>query len=83
MRIAFYVALTDKACDKQMELIQSMKHLLPIVGIIRVKNTRICRRYLKVNGKKDFKLAEAVPTNVKIIRQNPEGRRSKGTEGKS
>jgi hypothetical protein len=72
MRTAFYIALTDVACE-EVDLIRSMKHLLPNVGIIRVKDDGRCRRHLKVNGKRDLKLAEAVPTFVEIIRQNREG----------
>jgi hypothetical protein len=70
MCIAFYVAFTHKACKKQPELIRSMKHLLPNVGIIRVKDDGKCRRYLNVHGKRDFKLAEAIPTAVEILRED-------------
>ena len=67
LRVAFYVALTDEAC-KQVELIRSVKKLLPNVGIIRVKANGRCRTYLRCNGKKDPKLAEATPTVVEILR---------------
>jgi hypothetical protein len=68
LRVVFYIALTDQAC-MQVELIRSMKHLLPNVGIIRVKDDGRCRSHLKVDGQKDFKLAEAVPTVVDILRE--------------
>jgi hypothetical protein len=70
LRVAFYVALTDDAC-KNVELIRSVKKLLPNVGIIRVKPDGRCRRYLKRNGKKDPKLAVATPIVVEILRERP------------
>jgi len=71
LRVAFYVALTDKAC-KQVELIRSVKKLLPIVGIIRVKEDGRCRTWLRSDGKKDSKLAEAMPTVVEILCEGPD-----------
>lgn len=68
LRVAFYVALTDAACEKT-ELIRSIKRLLPGVGIIRVKPNGKCRGNLKCNGKKDPKLAEAVPMTVEIVQK--------------
>jgi len=47
IRIAFYVALTEKAC-KRVDLLRSMKKLLPDVGIIRVKPDGYCRHYLRI-----------------------------------
>ncbi len=70
LRVAFYVALTDEAC-KKIELIRSVKKLLPDVGIIRVKANGRCRAYLRCNGKKEPKLAEATPTVVEILREKP------------
>jgi hypothetical protein len=81
MRVAFYVALTDEAC-KQVELIRSVKKLLPIVGIIRVKDDGGCRTYLRCDGKKDPKLAEAIPTVVEILREKPD-RPAAGNEKQS
>lgn len=66
LRVAFYVALTDGACQN-IELIRSLKRLLPNVGIIRVKANGKCRDYLRYNGKKEAKLAEAVPTVIHIV----------------
>jgi hypothetical protein len=66
LRVAFYIALTDQACE-QIELIRSMKRLLPNVGIIRVKDDGRCRNNLKAGGERDSELAKAVPTVVKIL----------------
>jgi hypothetical protein len=68
LHVAFYVALTDSACQ-QINLIRSLKRLLPNVGIIRVKSDGKCRHYLRCNGKKEAKLAEATPTVVEILPQ--------------
>ena len=68
LRVAFSVALTQKACTR-IELIRSVKHLLPAVGIVRVKPDGSCRDYLRLNGKKDLKVAKAVPAIVEIIRE--------------
>jgi hypothetical protein len=65
-RVAFYVALSDSAC-KRVELIRSVKKLLPTVGIIRVKPDGKCRPHLHVNGRKDSKLATASPTLIDIL----------------
>lgn len=66
LRVAFYVALTDSACQ-QINLIRSLKRLLPTVGIIRVKSDGKCREYLRCDGKKEARLAEATPTVVEIL----------------
>ncbi len=68
IRVAFYVALTDKAC-KHVDLIGAVKTLLPSVGILRVKPDGKCRAYLRRNGKKDFKLAEARPMTVEVLQE--------------
>jgi hypothetical protein len=68
LRVAFYVALTDSACEKT-NLIRSLKRLLPSVGIIRVKPDGKCREYLRCNGKRDTKLSEAIPTIIEIMAQ--------------
>jgi len=60
--------LTDAACEK-IELIRSIKRLLPGVGIVRVKANHKCRHYIKCNGRKDRKLAEANPTTVEILQR--------------
>jgi hypothetical protein len=64
-RVAFYVALTDEACQR-VDLLRSLKRLLPDVGVIRVKRDGKCRDYVRDRGRKDFKLALAQPTVVKI-----------------
>lgn len=68
LRVAFYVALKDSAC-KKINLIRSLKHLLPTVGIIRVKPDGMCRNNLWCDGKKDAKLAEAIPIIVELSSQ--------------
>lgn len=68
LQVAFYVALTDAACEK-IELIRSIKRLLPGVGIVRVKLSRKCRHNLKCNGRKDYKLAAATPTTLEILQR--------------
>jgi len=66
IRVAFYVALTDEACER-VDLIRSVKRLLPMVGIIRVKPDGSCREYLRVRGHKECKLAQALPVVVEIL----------------
>lgn len=68
IKIAFYVALTDKAC-KRASLIRSMKNLLPHVGIMRVKPDGFCRSYLWVGGHRDTKVSEPSPVTIKILPQ--------------
>lgn len=68
IRVAFYVALTDKAC-KRVDLLRSMKKLLPDVGIIRVKPDGYCRFYLRIGKKKDEKVSESRPVVIEILRQ--------------
>jgi hypothetical protein len=65
IQVAFYVALTHDACKQQIELIRAVKDLLPLVGIIRVKLNGQCKDYVW-NGGKDWKLAKAIPTVIKI-----------------
>lgn len=67
IQVRFYVALTDRAC-RRVTLIRSLKRLLPIVGIIRVKPDGKCREYLRLNGQKETKLAKARPTVIEILR---------------
>ena len=66
IRVAFYVALTDKAC-KRVDFIRSVKRLHPFVGIIRVKPDDKCRRYIRINGVKDYDLAKARPATIHIL----------------
>jgi len=66
IRIASYVALTERAC-KRIGLIRSLKNLLPEVGIIRVKTDGICRSYLRIGKVKDYKVALARPVTVRIL----------------
>ena len=75
IRVAFYVALTDEAC-KRVDLLRSVKRLLPAVGIIRVKNDGKCREYLREHGQKNHKLTEASPVVVKILRGNSVNKKS-------
>lgn len=70
IRVAFYVALTDRAC-KRVDLLRSLKRLLPQVGIIRVKDDGKCRDYLREHGERNHKLAEATPVAVEILRSRP------------
>ena len=76
VKVAFYVALTHKACT-QLGLLRSMKKILPDVGIIRVKPDGSCRRYLWDGKKKEIELAQAKTVKIKIlprIRINPNSR---------
>jgi len=75
IRVAFYVALTDEAC-KRVDLIRSVKRLLPTVGIIRVKPDGKCREFLRERGQKNHKLAEALPVMVEILRGNSVNKKS-------
>jgi hypothetical protein len=68
IRIAFYVALTEKAC-KRVDLLRSIKKLLPDVGIIRVKPDGYCRYSLHIGKHKDAKLAKPRrPVVIEILR---------------
>jgi hypothetical protein len=68
-KVEFYVALTAEAC-KHAALLQSMKDILPNVGIIRVKPDCACRKsILMTGGKKNYELCRAKPTTVKILKQ--------------
>lgn len=67
IRIAFYVALTEKAC-KRVDLLRSMKKLLPDVGIIRVKPDGYCRHYVRIGKDKDVKLTKPRPVVIEILR---------------
>ena len=66
IKVAFRVALSHDACKERLELICALKKLLPIVGIIRVKPDGQCRDYVWHQGKKDWNLTEATPTNIVI-----------------
>jgi hypothetical protein len=66
IRVAYYVGLTEKAC-KRVDLIRSMKKILPDVGVIRVKPDGYCRRYLRVGKVKDFKVAQPRIMEIKIL----------------
>lgn len=66
IKVAFRVALTHDACKERLELICALKRLLPIVGIIRVKPGGQCRDYLWRQGKKDWDLTKATPTDIVI-----------------
>ncbi len=66
IRVAFYVALTDKAC-RRVDLIRSVKRLLPSVGIIRVRPDGKCRDYVRIHGVRDYDLAKARPTTIHIL----------------
>ncbi len=68
IRIAFYVALTDKAC-KRINLLRAMKNLLPHVGIIRVKPDGYCRFYLRAGKHKHTKVARPRSVIIKILPQ--------------
>ncbi len=67
IRIAFYIALTDRAC-KRADLLRSMKKLLPDVGIIRVKPDGHCRHYLRIGKDKEDKLSKPRPVVIEILR---------------
>jgi hypothetical protein len=66
-KVEFYVALTAQACEHRI-LLQSMKNILPKVGIIRVKPNCQCRKCIVIGGKKDYELCRAETTTVKILR---------------
>jgi hypothetical protein len=66
IRMAFYVALTDEACQR-VDLIRSVKRLLPHVGVIRVKRDGRCRNYLREAGRKNWKLAKAKTAVIRIL----------------
>lgn len=66
IRVAFHVALTDEGC-KRIQLLRTIKELLPQVGIIRVKGNGHCRNYILDGRKKDYKLAEAAPTVIRVL----------------
>lgn len=66
IRIAFYVALTEKAC-KRLALIRSLKESLPEVGIIRVKPDGLCRSYLRNGNRKDERIARARPVTIRLL----------------
>lgn len=68
IRIAFYVALTEKACQR-LDLLRSLKKFLPDVGIIRVKRNGFCRDYLWFGKLRDRKIAQARPVIVPILRK--------------
>jgi hypothetical protein len=67
IRVAFYIALTDKACGR-VDLLRSMKKLLPDVGIIRVKPDGVCRHYVRIGKDKDDKLTKPRPVVIKLLR---------------
>lgn len=69
IRVAFYVALTENAC-KRVDLLRSMKKILPDVGIIRVKPDGYCRMYLRIGKQKDFEVCQARTVAVKILRHH-------------
>ena len=69
VRVAFYVALTDKAC-KRVDLLRAIRSVLPHIGIIRVKADGHCRNYVKEeDGRKDYELAKARPQVIKILQR--------------
>jgi hypothetical protein len=76
IRVEFYVALTDEACER-VDLLRSVKRLLPDVGIIRVKADGRCRDHVHEHGKGDYELAHAKPMLIKILQP---ARSPKGTE---
>lgn len=71
INVAFYVALTQKAC-KRIGLLRSLKKILPDVGIIRVKADGYCRNYLRIENRKEIELAEPQKVTIKILRNNAE-----------
>jgi hypothetical protein len=64
-KVVFYVALEDKAC-RRIDLIRSIKRLLPNVGIIRVKRNGECRTHLRNQRKKESELCKAAPIIVRV-----------------
>src|SRR5260370_8528839 len=66
LRIAFYVALTEKAC-KRVDLLHSMKKLLPDVGIIRVNPDGNCRHSLRIGNHQDAKLPNPPPATLTTL----------------
>jgi hypothetical protein len=66
IKLEFYVALTDRACNR-LDLLRPMKKILPDVGIIRVKPDGYCRFYLRVKEQKETTLAQAKIVTIKIL----------------
>jgi hypothetical protein len=72
IRVAFYVALTDAACER-IDLIRSHKQSHPNVGVIRVKENGNCKDNLRAaDGSRDFELAKAIPTVIIILQERLE-----------
>lgn len=65
IRVSFYVALTDSACRNR-NLLDSMKALLPSIGIIRVNPSCHCRAYLLKHGKSDKRICSARPITIRV-----------------
>lgn len=75
IHVEFYVALTHEAC-LNLPLLESLKRLLPQVGIIRVKPGGECRSYLVKDGQSYKALSPAKPMTIRIHGVNDVGRRT-------
>ncbi len=69
INVEFYVALKEKACLRQADVIRAVKKLLPEVGVIRVKEDGRCRNYLRNGRKKDERTAQAIPVKIKLLQR--------------
>ena len=67
LRAKFYVGLVEEAC-KNVELLRLIKESLQNVGIIRVKESGICRDYIRIGGEKDYELCQSKLANIPIRR---------------
>lgn len=61
--VAYYAVVSSRGFD----FVNAIKELLPQVGIIRVKGNGHCRNYILDGRKKDYKLAEAAPTVIRVL----------------
>ncbi len=66
IRVEFYVALTREAC-KKVELLRSIKHRLPDVGVMRVRPEGSVSTFIRDGRKKDYELAKAHPAVIRIV----------------
>ena len=69
IKVAFYVALRDRACEEQADVIRAVKNLLTDVGVIRVKADGQCRDYLKNGNQNDYRTAHARPMKIKLLQR--------------
>jgi len=72
--VKFYVGLTSEAC-RNIRLLEYMKRDgLEYVGIIRINNQGLCRKYIKVDGYQNSSICEAQTRDVPTIRTFQNGK---------